>query len=106
MSADRHGVLEGRYPVSASGSWRGATLGGEVILELGGEDVALASLDGARRLPLPLGTIEGVRFRNGELTLVFPDGTIALAGEGRLAAAARDIVARACAPAVRQGRAI
>lgn len=98
MSADRRGALEGRYPVSASGSWRGAALSGDVILELGAEDVAISSVDAARRLPLPLGTIDGVRFRNGELSLVFPDGTVTLAGEGRLAAAARDIVARACAP--------
>lgn len=98
MSADRQGGIEARYPVAASGSWRGATLGGDVVLELAADDVAIASLDGERRLPLPLGTIDGVRFRDGTLTLSFPDGTIALAGEGRLAAAGRDIVARACAP--------
>ena len=97
MSAGR-GALEARYPVAASGSWRGATLGGDVVLELGEDDVAITSLDGARRLPLPLGTLDGARFRDGALTLFFPDGTIDLAGEGRLAAAARDIVARACAP--------
>lgn len=98
MSAGRHGALEGRYPVAATGSWRGATVSGDVVLELAEDGAAIASADGARRLPLPLGTIEGVRFRNGELTLVFPDGMIALAGEGRLAAAGRDIVARACVP--------
>ena len=98
MSADRTGTVDARYPVAASGSWRGATLGGDVILELGEDDVAIVSLDGARRLPLPLGTVQGARFRAGALTLVFPDGTIVLTGEGRLAAASRAIVARACAP--------
>ena len=53
MSADRHGALEGRYPEAASGSWRGATLSGDGVLELAEDSVAIASLDGARRLPLP-----------------------------------------------------
>ena len=98
MSADRQAGAQARYPVTASGSWRGATLSGDVVLEVGDEDVAIASLDGARRLPLPLGTLQGARFRDGELTLFFPDGTIVLAGEGRLAAASRAIISRACAP--------
>lgn len=98
MSAERQGGGEARYPVTASGSWRGAASGGEVVLELADGDVAIASVDGARRLPLPLGTLEGAHFRDGVLTLAFPDGIIALSGGGRLAAAARVIVARACAP--------
>lgn len=98
MSADRSGSLEARYPVAASGSWRGETLAGDVVLELAAEDVAIVSADGARRLPLPLGALRGSSFRDGALTLYFADGTVALAGEGRLAAAGRDIVARACAP--------
>ena len=98
MSAERPGAIEARFSVAASGSWRGAPLSGDVVLELTPDDVAIASLDGASRIALPLGTIDGVRFRDGTLTIFMPDGTIGLAGEGRLAAAARDIVARACAP--------
>ena len=98
VSAERRTALEARYPVTASGSWRGATLGGDVVLELGEGDVAIASPDGSKRLPLPLGALDGAHVRDGSLTLFFRDGTITHAGEGRLAAAARDIVARACAP--------
>ena len=98
MSADRAGAIEARYAVSASGTWRGAPLSGDVVLELTPDDVAIASVLGERRLPVPLGALRGVHFRDGQLTLFLPDGTVTLAGEGRLAAAARDIVARACAP--------
>ena len=98
MNAGRHGAIEARYAVAASGNWRGADLSGDVVLELTADDVALAAADGEQRLPLPLGNLQGVRFHDGELTLFFSDGTVALAGEGRLAAAGRDIVARACAP--------
>lgn len=98
MSADRQRGMEARYAVIASGNWRGATLGGDVILELAEDEVAIASPDGARRLPLPLGTLDGLRFAEGRLALYFADGTVVLDGEGRLAAAAREIVARACAP--------
>lgn len=98
MSADRPGAIEARYAVAASGTWRGAPLAGDLILELTPDDVALRPVVGESRLALPLGTLHGVRFRDGELTLFMPDGTITLAGEGRLGAAARDIVARACAP--------
>jgi hypothetical protein len=95
---DRQRGMEARYTVTASGGWRGATLGGDVILELAEDDVAITSVDGARRVPLPLGTLDGLRFGEGQLTLYFADGTVVLDGEGRLAAAAREIVARACAP--------
>lgn len=89
-------LLEGRFPVAASGSWRGVVLSGEIVLELTGDDVALVAPDG-RRLPLPLGTLDGVGYGAGVLTLAFDTGSIVLRGEGRLAAAARDLVSRACA---------
>ena len=98
VSAGRHGAIEARYAVAASGEWRGAGLSGDVVLELTADDVALAAPDGGQRLALPLGSLHGLGFRDGVLTLHLGDGTIVLAGEGRLAAAARDIVARACAP--------
>ena len=98
MSGERRGGIEARYPVTLSGEWRGVALAGGAILELTGSEVALASAEGDARRPLPLGALDGVRFRDGELTLFLDDGTIGMAGEGRLAAAARDIVARACAP--------
>jgi len=98
VSASRRGAIEGSYPVSAAGSWRGEAVSGDVVLTLDADSVSIASPDGSRRIPLPLGTLAGTRFQSGELTLVFADGTIVLAGEGRLAAAGRDIVARACAP--------
>jgi len=90
--------MEARYAVTASGSWRGAALGGDVVLELADDDVAITSPDGARRLPLPLGMLGGLHFADGQLSLYFADGTVVLAGEGRLAAAGREIVTRACAP--------
>ncbi len=98
VNTDRPRGMEARYAVAASGSWRGATLGGDVVLELADDDIAITSPDGGRRLPLPLGTLDGLRFADGKLTLWFADGTMVLAGEGRLAAAAREIVARATAP--------
>ena len=98
MSASRPGTIEARYAVAASGSWRGAPLSGDVVLELTGDEVAITATDGQQRLPLPLGSLRGTHYRDGSLTLFFGDGTVVLAGEGRLGAAARDIVARACAP--------
>jgi hypothetical protein len=90
-------VLEGRFPVVASGSLRGVSFSGDAVLELTAEEAALVGADG-RREPLPLGTLGGVRWDAGALTLGFAAGTVVLRGEGRLAAAARDILARACAP--------
>jgi hypothetical protein len=98
MVCARRGAIEGEYAVTASGSWRGAEVAGDYVLILGETDVAIATLDGAQRVPLPLGTLAGVRWQGGELTLSFSDGTLVLAGEGRLAAVARDIIARATAP--------
>lgn len=98
MSGERGGGIEARYPVTVGGSWRGLALGGDAVLELTSSDVAIASPAGDERRPLPLGMLGGVQFHGGELTLFLSDGIVVLAGEGRLAAAARDIVARACAP--------
>lgn len=89
--------LEGRFPVAASGSWRGAALAGDHVLELTADDVAILAPDGSR-VALPLGTLDGVAWVDGVLALAFTQGTIALRGEPRLAAAARDVVARACEP--------
>ena len=90
-------LLEGRFPVEASGSWRGIALAGDHVLELTAEDVALVA-PGGERVALPLGTLDGVAWVDGVLALAFAQGTIALRGEARLAAAARDVVARACEP--------
>lgn len=98
MSASRRGAIEGDYAVTASGSWRGAEVSGDYVLMLGENDVAIATPGSEQRVPLPLGTLAGVRYQGGELTLAFADGTLILAGEGRLAAVARDIIARATAP--------
>jgi len=98
VSAGRRGTIEGEYAVSAAGSWRGADVSGDYRLVLAEDDVAIATLDGSQRVPLPLGTLAGVRYQGGELVLSFADGILVLTGEGRLAAVARDIVARATAP--------
>lgn len=90
-------LLEGRFPVAASGSWRGAALAGDHVLELTASEVALVDPRG-ERVALPLGTLDGVAWVDGVLALAFEQGTIALRGEPRLGAAARDVVARACEP--------
>lgn len=98
MSSSRRGAIEGEYAVTASGAWRLAEIAGDYVLVLGETDVAIATLDGGQRVPLPLGTLAGVSYQGGELTLSFDDGTLVLTGEGRLAAVARDIIARSTAP--------
>jgi hypothetical protein len=98
VSTSRRSAIEGEYAVTASGSWRNADVAGDYTLILGETEVAIATPGGAQRVPLPLGTLSGVRWQGGELTLSFADGTLVLAGEGRLAAVARDIIARATAP--------
>lgn len=92
-----HEPIEGRFPVAASGSWRGAAVAGDQVLELTAEDVALVA-PGGERVVLPLGTLEGVAWVDGVLALAFAHGTLALRGEARLGAAARDVVTRACEP--------
>lgn len=97
-------VLEGRYPVDVGGDYRGIALAGQALLELRADSVALlagadASPEQAQReFAIALGRLEGIRYSDGLLTLRLADGTITLRGEGRLGAAARDLVARACDP--------
>jgi hypothetical protein len=86
--------LAARYHVEVGGRWRGHELAGTATLVLEPTAVALED-DGGRRLPVALESLVGVRAARGEFTLYLPDGEIALRGEPRLAAAARDIVARA-----------
>jgi hypothetical protein len=96
--------LEGRYPVDVGGEYRGVELAGRAMLELRSDSVALlAGADvGAeheqREFVIALGRLDGARYADGLLTLRLAEGTITLRGEGRLAAAARDLVARACDP--------
>lgn len=97
-------VLEGRYPVEVGGEYKGVALAGQALLELRADSVALlagadVSPDEAQReFVITLGRLEGARFADGLLTLRLAEGTITLRGEGRLGAAARDLVARACDP--------
>lgn len=97
-------VLEGRYPVDVGGQFRGVELAGRALLELRADSVALLAgtepeEGGTRReFAIALGRLEGARYADGLLTLRLAEGTITLRGEGRLAAAARDLVARACDP--------
>lgn len=86
--------LAARYAVEAGGRWRGHAVAGRATLVLDTNAVWLED-DGSRRLPIPLDTLVGVRALRGEVTLFLPDGEIVLRGEPRLAAAARDIIARA-----------
>jgi hypothetical protein len=97
-------VLEGRYPVDVGGSYKGVALAGQALLELRADSVALLAGPGAspdqaqREFVITLGRLEGARYADGLLTLRLAEGTITLRGEGRLGAAARDLVARACDP--------
>ena len=97
-------VLEGRYPVVVGGEYKGIALAGQALLELRADSVALlagpaASADQAQReFVITLGRLAGARYADGLLTLRLAEGTITLRGEGRLGAAARDLVARACDP--------
>ena len=86
--------LAGRYAVEASGRWRGHDVAGPATLVLDPEALWLED-DGGRRLPIVLDSLAGIRTLRGELTLFLADGEIVLRGEPRLAAAGRDIVARA-----------
>jgi hypothetical protein len=96
--------LEGRYPVEVGGAYRGVELAGQAILELRPESVALLATtdveagETQREFVIALGRLDGARFSDGLLTLHLAEGTITLRGEGRLGAAARDLVARACDP--------
>lgn len=97
-------LLEGRYPVDVGGQYRGVELAGRALLELRADSVALLAGtepdDGTarREFAIALGRLEGARYVDGLLTLRLAEGTITLRGEPRLAAAARDLVARACDP--------
>lgn len=99
-----HDPLEARFPVEIGGEYRGIALGGRGELELRATSVALhAVAEGESPPPLApyeitLGRLRGVRWADGAMALRLDEGTIVLRGEPRLAAAARDLLARACDP--------